>query len=286
MSTRKLPLGLKLQMTAIQVYFATISRILPRLATEQSYELFFKTRRYKVPHAERIIAKDAKVESISFQNEKIKLYEWGEDKNPVVLFHHGWNGRASQLSAFLEALLDEGFKVVSFDGPAHGSSSGSKSNLLEFSQLLNELTQRYQSIEAIIAHSFGGMVSSYSLVRYQLPVKKVVLIAAPFSMLEVMRYYREGIKITEKITDRFLAKIEEKFGIHWKDFSGERIVPQQKIPALIIHDEDDFDVLYEQGKLLNQHWKNSELFTTKSLGHRRILKSEKVVEKTVDFIKR
>jgi len=36
---------------------------------------------------------------------------------------HGWNGRGAQLGAFAPELVRVGFRVVTFDTPAHGRSA-------------------------------------------------------------------------------------------------------------------------------------------------------------------
>ncbi|MGV9195387.1 alpha/beta hydrolase [Microbacterium sp. MC2] len=54
---------------------------------------------------------------------EVVTYEWGDGDRTVVLIH-GWNGRASQFATLARELVAEGYRVVAFDAPAHGASSG------------------------------------------------------------------------------------------------------------------------------------------------------------------
>jgi pimeloyl-ACP methyl ester carboxylesterase len=281
---KNLPLKIRLVHFGVRLYFGFLSTFFPRVAARKSYDLFFKPQRFNAPKKEVDIRALAKVSELKFEHKTIKTYEWGSG-DKVVLFIHGWNGRGTQVAYFLKPLLDQGYRVISFDGPAHGASTGNRTNLIEFAELVHKLCENLPPIEAIVGHSFGGMVSSYSMYRYQLPVKRVISIAAPFSMISVLRAYGVVINISEKIQNLFLAKLEHDFNIRWQEFSGESIVQNHTVPALIVHDTDDKDVDYNEAVLMNQHWKNSRLLKTEGLGHRRILKDAKIVEEVLSFIK-
>src|SRR5687768_10404331 len=45
---------------------------------------------------------------------------WG--RGPVVYLLHGWGGRSSQWSSFVEPLARAGLTAVAFDAPGHGAS--------------------------------------------------------------------------------------------------------------------------------------------------------------------
>ena len=56
---------------------------------------------------------------------------------------HGWAGRSTQLFAFADRLLEKGFMVVSFDGPAHGKSSGKRTMMPDFLETIRKVDQTY-----------------------------------------------------------------------------------------------------------------------------------------------
>jgi hypothetical protein len=41
---------------------------------------------------------------------RLPVYSWGS--GPTILLAHGWSGRGSQLGAFVEPLVEQGFRLV------------------------------------------------------------------------------------------------------------------------------------------------------------------------------
>ena len=61
-------------------------------------------------------------------------------------------------------------------------------------------------------------------------------------------------------------------------------VKQLNIPGLLIHDDHDVDIAWQEGHAVAQAWKNATFIRTSGLGHRRILRDATVVEAAVGFI--
>ena len=57
----------------------------------------------------------------------------------------------------------------------------------------------------------------------------------------------------------------------------------KRIDTLIIHNTNYTDVFIVDVKILHELLPHSELLITNELGHTRILRDEKVIEKTVNF---
>ncbi|MCB0280628.1 MAG: alpha/beta hydrolase, partial [Calditrichaeota bacterium] len=268
----------------IRTFIKVISVILPPIGVAIAYRLFFKCRSFARPAHEWKEFKSATKQRIKLVGQEIQLYEWGQgDKK--ILFHHGWQGRGSSAAAFVQPLLDKGYKVVAFDGPAHGESTGKKSNLPEFAEVLNEIVKRYDGFEAIIAHSFGGMVTSYALQRYKLDVKRLVFISSPFTMSFIISSFSAIINTTQYVGKRILEKIEKQFNITVEDISGEYLAPKQDLPLLLIHDEDDNEVPISEAIYQNKLWNGSLLIKTSELGHRKILRDDDVIIAVIEFIR-
>ena len=62
-------------------------------------------------------------ERILLRGSEVVAYRWGRGERAVLLLH-GWQGRASQFAPLVRELVAEGFRVTSFDAPAHGASGG------------------------------------------------------------------------------------------------------------------------------------------------------------------
>jgi pimeloyl-ACP methyl ester carboxylesterase len=57
----------------------------------------------------------------------IAMWTWGarSKEAPAVLLAHGWGGHAAQMRAFAFPLLQAGYRVITYDQPAHGVSEAS-----------------------------------------------------------------------------------------------------------------------------------------------------------------
>ena len=106
----------------------------------------------------------------------MKVWSWGE--GPTVLLVHGWNGRATQLGAFVEPLLARGYRVVAFDAIGHGESAGKQSSLPEFANCIRQIADELGGVYAIVAHSLGGAATTFAL-AYGLRAERLVYVSHP-----------------------------------------------------------------------------------------------------------
>ena len=116
--------------------------------------LFTKPYRSPIlPEEERLLAK-ARCFDLAYKGGKLAVMEWG--KGPAILCVHGWSSRGLRFTYLIEALADAGYRMVTFDAPAHGRSSGSHIDLMEYVDALMEVSGNVGSLYAIVAHSFGA----------------------------------------------------------------------------------------------------------------------------------
>jgi pimeloyl-ACP methyl ester carboxylesterase len=204
----------------------------------------------------------------------------------VVLVVHGWAGRASQFRKFIEAFVAAGFKVVGFDGPAHGYSDGRSTNILEFEQVFHKIYAITGIPEGVISHSFGGSAVLFAAMN-GLPVKKIINIASPTIGDEIIRTYLRAINGSWKTGDFFKTYFKGKYGKNFDDFTALHSIKHiaQKVDLLLIHDEDDRDVIIRHAEELIKAYPTGILYRTKGLGHTRILKDEEVIARCVTFVR-
>lgn len=278
------------QLVVMRLFFKGLGRLFPTLAGGFAYRLWFGTRRFPTPKREQAWLKTAKSEVIEINGLPVMTHYWentlAKSDAPLVLLVHGWDGRGSQLGAFAGPLLQAGFRVLAYDNPAHGQTPGKSSTLLIHSDVQQALVNKVGPLYGIIAHSFGGMFSAYSLSK-NMQAKKVVCISAPTDFMYLVERYCGILQLPEKVKANIIARINQQFGedIAQRVSATTTSKVLGHIPALIIHDEDDRDVPIVQSENLHQHWPGSRLVRTAGLGHRRILYNPQVIETTVNFLK-
>ena len=123
--------------------------------------------------------KDAKRSILEVNGIPVSVLTWGDA--PYVLFIHGWTGRGTQAAPFLDKLISAGYGVISFDGPAHGETPGKQTNILELTDVVIDLDEKFGPFSAAITHSFGGMIAAYAM-SLGVNFAKVVSICPPAGM--------------------------------------------------------------------------------------------------------
>lgn len=274
---------------AFQMVFRVAEVVAPALARRWAVRLFTQPMRFKRPPREVQWIQDATITRHPFvgfyprpsEKSYFVRYTWGA--GPTVLLVHGWAGRGSQLGGMAAPLVAAGYRVVTFDAPAHGDSPGPRTNLVEVGNLIRLLSEEEGGFAAIIGHSFGGMAAGYALSQGA-RAAKLVTVGSPVTMAYILESFGEQIDASDRTVGHLKSYIERLAQRDVETFSLSHTLADVEIPGLIMHDEDDQDVPCEQAHLLHPHWPGSELSLTQGLGHRRILRDEATIARIVDFV--
>lgn len=251
------------------------------MGCSKSSSTFLTPKKYKRPEAEQAWYNEAIKRSLK---SGLAINEWNPSGEKKVLLVHGWEGRGSQMGAFVQPLVNQGFHVIALDGPAHGDSPGKKLNAGLYSQSLVEIQNELGSIDTVIAHSFGGGCSVIACHK-GLQINKLVIIASPSDYFWVIRSFLDVLNLSELAEKRFIRILQKESKLHFDQLNISELGTQVQSKILLVHDKNDKDVPVNNAYVMNSYWPNhSELFITEGLGHRRILKDSIVVRKVTDFV--
>ena len=286
-------------LTLMRFIFRYLGALFPRLIGRWAYKLWFQSHRSSIiPKREqnwlktttRIEAVDVSVDAFGVGTLPVMTYYWENSEankdTPLVMLVHGWTGRGSQMGAFAEPLLKAGFRVLAFDNHAHDKTPGNSTHIFIQSAVQREIAEKFGPIYAVVGHSFGGMVTPYSLSK-GMKAQKVVCISPPSHFDFLLARFSQSLHLPKGIQNYMVNRFKKEYG----DDLVERVSSTNTskelghIPALIIHDENDEDVLISESEQLQQAWPNSIMKRTTGLGHRRILYNAQVIENTVTFLK-
>ena len=258
--------------------------ISPKLTTVFAAKLFTTPIKHKMPKRELSMDKKSRQELLFIPkiNKSIMVYHFGESDKKILLVH-GWSGRGTQLYKFADEFLKLGYSTISFDAPAHGKS-GSKTTIMpEFVASTIEMEKQFGPFEAAIGHSLGGMTLMNAIKR-GLILKKVVIIGSGDKIKDVLLDFVKSMKLNVKVAESMKIYFESKFGEKLESYAASDAAKSVLIPALVIHDENDYEVPIFCGKNIYNNLPNGEIFVTTRLGHRKILGDKSVIEKTINFI--
>jgi hypothetical protein len=269
---------------SLRVALRVLGPVFPGLLGVWAYRLWFRTRRHAGSAAEQSAAGNAECMTLPVDGIPVAVYRWGT--GPVVVFVHGWSGRATQVAAFIEPLIAAGYCVIAFDAPAHGKTPGRRTSILEFAAALRAIAATYGPLHGVIAHSFGGMALAYAL-HQGVDAGRVVCIGAPARLEFLVERFARMLSLPDPVLTELRRRLEKRFSANiWELMSTDSNARTLTAPALIVHDRDDREVPWRQGEMIAGAWTGALWLATRGLGHRRILRDATTVKAVVDFLAR
>lgn len=254
----------------------------PELAAGLAERLFTAPQRRPRPAHEHDALRRARRFLIPFRDQALAAWEWGE-AGPRVLVVHGWEGRAAQLAPIAERLAALGFRVVGFDGPAHGESPGESCTFFDFAEAIEAAADALGPLHALVAHSMGGASALWAM-RARPLAKRYAFLAPPSDLRDFTRGFARLVELDDDVRARLEARLERRHGVRLEDARAERTAAGQRAPLLVVHDLGDREVPFEKGRAIAEAWPGATLLRTEGLGHQRILRDADVVRSVERFV--
>jgi len=254
---------------------------------KKTYQAFFSPSQYEVKPKDREIIERGNNYRLPYETGDIAVTTWGDVNRPAVLLMHGWGGARAQMTGFVDPLLFAGYRVVAYDQPAHGESDGKLTNILEITPTMDLIREKEGEFDAIIAHSFGTLITSYALVNRNFPPPSRLIYFGAFNrLLDSLPRFQVLANLPDEIIDGLRNMMYENFGRDVLDtIVNETMVPHIDIPALMFHDKSDNVTPVSDSRAIANTWKSAQLIETSGLGHRGALQSKEIYEKVLQFLK-
>jgi pimeloyl-ACP methyl ester carboxylesterase len=211
------------------------------------------------------------------------LAAWSWGQGPTVLLVHGWSGYAGQMTGFVAPLVAAGYRVVAFDQPAHGQSTGPRTHALNMRDAVRAVGRQVGPLHALVGHSLGATAAVLAMAQ-DLDVGRLVLVAPPAEAPIFARGFARALGLSETRAEGVVRRAERALGVDFASIDLRRIAPGMRTPLLLIHDADDGQVPLAHGQQIAQAWPEARLMTTRALGHGRLLRAPEVVGAVLDFV--
>lgn len=260
---------------------------------KKAYQAFFSPSRYEVRPRDVEILESGTSYRIPYEAppngdvSEVAVTTWGDSDRPAILLMHGWGGARAQMTGFVNPLLSAGYRVVAYDQPGHGESSGMMTNLLVIAPTMNLIREREGEFTAIIAHSFGTLITSYALVNLNFPPPARLVYFGSFNrLLDSLPRFQALANLPDKIMVGLEEMIYENFGRDVLDaIVNESLIRNIDIPALMFHDTEDNVTPVEDSRAIAKVWTSAKYNETNGLGHRGALQSKEIHEQVVNFLR-
>jgi len=281
--TSKVPFALRV----IRFIYNTLGRLFPVYFGNRAYEQWFTTARFKTPDYEFPALASAHKETINVNSLPVATYTWQHKSikpKATLIFIHGWTGRGTQIVNYIEKLNAIGYRVISFDGPAHGNTPGKQTSLLEFTDVVFALNRHFGKFDAAITHSFGGMVLAYAM-SMGLQLDRAACICPPKNFQVLTDNFQRILTLPNSVMKVMVRKTYASHGQIVRDAVNTlNNVKNLKCKGLLIHDEDDIEISWHSSEEIAEAWPGAHFIKTKGLGHRRIIHDKSVIRDIINFI--
>jgi len=263
--------------------FALLGRVAPGLTGRLVPKTFFAPTKSRVGTRGRQYLTDGRPFQFQVHGKTIHGWQWG--RGPGILFIHGWNSRGIHFGHFFRNLLDNGYRIVTYDAPAHGQSPGRQTNFFEMADAVKAFFNHPAApgISGIVAHSLGAAAVINHLADSETDLE-VVLLAPAMQPGKILReaFRRHGIP--QIVSEKLMADLERQYGYSLPRHSPHRLARRVTSRVLIIHDRDDRTTPYADARNVSEKHNQMVLHTTKGLGHERLLYDPEIVELVQAYI--
>lgn len=254
------------------------------IIARKMYRAFFRPGKYEPKSTDQAILARGTSFRIPFDSGELAVTTWGE--GPTILLMHGWGGARAQMTGLVEPLLEAGYRVVAYDQPAHGESDGTLTNLLEIAPTMQLIAQQERGFYAVIAHSFGTLITSYALVEGNFPLpERLVYFGAFNRLMDSLPRFQVQAGLTDEVIEDLRGMIYENFGRDLlESITNDALAPRIALPALMFHDVTDNVTPVEDSRAIARAWMHAKLIETQGLGHRGALQSREIHKQVVSFL--
>jgi hypothetical protein len=260
-----------------------LSRISPALSARWAEWLFRSPPPCPPrPREQAVLARGAR-RNLKGPRGKIVSWSWGA--GPTILLAHGWAGHAGRLTRYVDPLTRAGFRVVAFDAPGHGQSSGGRVSLPDFTIAVLRIAEQIGPLYGVVAHSLGATATAIAL-REGLPLNRAVFLSPAADPERLSTRFARMLRLSEAECELMKGRFLQRYNLRWSELKIVDWVRFLTTSLLVFHDRRDFKVPLAEGQAIVSAWPQGELVMTCGLGHHKILRDAAVIARAVEFLAR
>jgi pimeloyl-ACP methyl ester carboxylesterase len=280
-----------LRSRATRLAVSTLARIAPAAAEEYATRRFLRPTGPRWPSA---IARGREEHSCAVPIACMEIRIRGAsgaiaadlfgEPGPTVLLVHGWSGSAADMATIALNLVAAGYRAVTVDLPAHGRSDGTLTTLPEMMRAIATVAVAVGPLAGVVAHSLGAAATVLALNERQMAARGVVLLAPAIGPMAFVERYRRLIGLPRARVDGMVERVGARAGRAVVTLDARSAASRLASPVLIVHDPEDREVPFDHGKEIADAWQGSRMLAMAGVGHRRVLRDERVLAAINDFL--
>jgi pimeloyl-ACP methyl ester carboxylesterase len=256
----------------------------PALAAQLAFRQLATPPRSATGRWPAAIREHTRTRRLSTGAEALAVYEWGQ--GPAVLLVHGWGANATHLGRLVQPLLNAGFRVIAFDAPAHGQSTGRSTDMVAYANAVAVVARDAGPLHAVIGHSFGAAMAMYAARDWGMTASRLVLVSSFNDCNWFLEMFARHAGLTPEVSRRTRELLTLRYGgrLDWDRMSVTEMLRQADRPALVVHDENDDEIPFEHGLAMTTALQTAQLKATRGLGHHRVVRHPEVIRRITAFL--
>ena len=277
-------LGQKLAVNYLRARLNLLAVVSKKKAAQKAFQLFCTPFYRSKKQAPPVFDKAEKM-SIVVKGVTVRGFRWNKGGIQRVLILHGFESSVKNFDAYVRALLKKNYEVLAFDAPAHGISGGRQITLPLYIETIAAIHFQAGIIQGFMAHSFGGLALAHFIEKIPNAGTRMVLIAPATETKTAIDSFFRFLQLNEGVRLEFEKIIHAKSGVPSSYFSIPRALDNIKAQVLWVHDrDDDITPLHDVMPVIERNDPNITFFITEGLGHKKIYRDGRVVQKVTDFL--
>jgi pimeloyl-ACP methyl ester carboxylesterase len=204
------------------------------------------------------------------KDKKNVAWVWGQ--GPLVIFIHGWGGRAAQWAPLALQISKLGFRAVALDVTGHGDSPKWHTGYDYFLHDITDLSRTLDTpVYAYVGHSSGALTMMAARALWGIRAQRYACICAPSFPYPLINVVQKKLNPRPSVLENYKAYITEQFECTWDELQSGWAYANAGSDTLLFYDETDGFVNHSEGDKLLALCPGAELVKTKGYNHQKIL---------------
>ncbi len=204
------------------------------------------------------------------ENNKNVAWVWGD--GPLVVFVHGWSGRAAQMAPLALHVANLGFRSVAIDVTGHGDSPKRHTRWDYFLRDIAALTRSlHEEVYAYVGHSAGALCMMAARGLKGIRAQRYACICAPSFPFPPIDVIQKKLNPKEAVLESYKAYIAGQFETTWKQLQAGCSYADAGSNLLLFYDETDRFVNHSEGDRIQALCPGAQVVKTSAYSHQKIL---------------
>src|SRR6266704_5291675 len=195
---------------------------------------------------------------------------WGN--GPLVMFVHGWSGRAAQMAPLALHVANLGFRSVAIDVTGHGDSPKRHTRWDYFLRDIAALSQSLQEeVYAYVGHSAGALSMMAARALKGIHARRYACICAPSFPFPPINVIQKKLNPKESVVEHYKKHIAGQFETTWEELQAGCSYANAGSDTLLFYDETDRFVHHSEGDRIQTLCPGAQVVKTRAYSHQEIL---------------